>query len=216
MSAVSIDLTQAVNRISQRVIDNSAFIQAIRSGLLSKESLKSYLSDIKWILGESIPHIKSAREAANRRGDLRLANFMEEKIAEEIGHDLWAENDLKRLNSTGKEPSPAAVRLMKFARNAALERPEFFVGYMIWSEAFTVVAGEQMSPYLPGNSLKTDDISAVYNHVETDKRHVQEDIGIAEFYFSEKEKREELISFIEDASKLTQAFLDSHVVTDRK
>lgn len=204
----------SVRNLANDVMNKSVFVQSLKKGTLSRDSLKNYLADIKWILEESVPHITIARNSAERLGDRKLAQFLSEKIVEESGHEVWAYDDLKKMkvsNLADLQPSQGAVDLMQFARTAAKERPEYFVGYMIWSESFTVIAGQEMEQFLPGNKLTTNDLTVIYNHVETDKRHVLEDVEIAANYFSEPLKRKDLIDFISKAADITVRFLDGHV-----
>ncbi len=77
---------------------NPLFAMAV-AGTLTPRIVAGYLSSVRFMIRHTPLHLRRARQRACELGDVALAAHFEAKLAEEIGHDVWADRDLDAVNS---------------------------------------------------------------------------------------------------------------------
>lgn len=88
-----------VEQESKKILETNPFFIKARTGLFQESDCINYLSNLMYLFQYTCPHLKVAQNRAAELGNQELADFFEKKIEEEKGHDQWAKQDLKNLNT---------------------------------------------------------------------------------------------------------------------
>jgi hypothetical protein len=157
---------------------NPLFCQA-RAGTLRAEVATTYLVNIHRLVGYTPKALTRARDRAEALGQTTLARHFERKMREEVGHDTWSENDLKRR---GQHPSqtqervlPSMDALLEFIDRLIDEEPAAYLSYVLFAESITVIMGPEWLQFLAARcGIPSGSISVIENHVDLDREHVEE------------------------------------------
>src|SRR3954464_9091654 len=94
---IALALRADIERYAARMrLDNPLFMRAER-GTLTADHLVRYLANIRVLLLHTPLHLNRAIEKARAVGDAPLAIHCRKKLAEEQGHEQWAERDVRRV-----------------------------------------------------------------------------------------------------------------------
>jgi hypothetical protein len=176
-------LREDIEEYSCQAKENPAYRMA-RSGSLGRENVARYVSNILHLLRNTPPCLERAHRRAIERGDVQLAAFFEEKLAEEVGHDRWAEQDLHSFRSSfgieaDAEMTPSLRSLLAYLEKTIDEDPTLYLAYILFAEYFTVLEGPEWLALLEERcGIPKGFMTAISNHVELDKEHVAEGLDM--------------------------------------
>lgn len=154
-----------------------------REGRVSADGVADYLASLGFLFSQTVPHMKKARVQALRLGHERLVPFFERKIAEETGHERWAESDLRELvRHAGRQvdgrPLPAILELCEYLNELIETDPRLYIVYALATEYFTVLAGPTWVQLLSENcGVPLDALTAASKHIEADREHAAEGLS---------------------------------------
>lgn len=158
--------------------ENPLYTAAL-SGAFTPEVASRYLVNVRHLLQHTVPYLQRATTRALARRDLRLAEHFQHKLAEERGHDLWADNDLERLSAQfgvthPPEIVPALVGLLAYLEETIDRDPALYLAYILFVEYVTSDAGEWLELLEERCGIPRDAMSAIGKHVELDGPHTAE------------------------------------------
>lgn len=177
--ALRMDLEQWVSRI-----DENALFRTTKEGALTPDMLARYLGSLRYMLTLTPIHLRRARERALEQGDQELAAFFQEKLEEEVGHDAWADNDLRVLaeakqRAFASDVMPSAKAYGAYLDAAVEENPALWLAYAAFQEYITVVLGPKWIGMLVERcDIPRDAISVIDKHVELDREHAEENFAV--------------------------------------
>src|SRR5512135_895666 len=97
---VQIERYAAVARQSNPLFTKAA------DGTMTTSTIARYLANVLFLIRHTPLHLTLAADKARSVGNLALAGHFEHKLAEETGHDRWAEKDLLSVaRQTSAPPS---------------------------------------------------------------------------------------------------------------
>jgi hypothetical protein len=207
------DLLRA--RVDQYVTElrSSTILQQANAGALRPSAIASYIEGLRYLTKETVRLLRLAAEQAGQTGDAELGAHYQKKVREEVGHDRWAENDLRKLASTfslreAPRSSRALSELTSRLQTLIEERPVTYLGYLLLVERMTVLLGpEWLTSLDQACGVPSDHLTVVRNHVELDQEHV--DDGLEEIDRLAKDgDLESMLATIEESTQLLSAFLD--------
>lgn len=204
-------LREDVETYADSLLQNSPLLSQAWAGALSPAAVGYYLDGLRYITRESTRLLLLAANQARSLGHFELEAHFRHKAEEEIGHDRWAEADLRRLESDFKihlsrEQSPALVRLILFLTETILERPICFMAYVFLVEHITVKLGPHWMAALEGKcGISRSHLSVVHNHVELDVDHVTEELAEIDMHATEADEAS-MRDTIREASRLIDDF----------
>jgi hypothetical protein len=182
LSMIDSVLRLEIESYAERLRGSSGLLKKARSGELSLAVVRTFLWNIRYVLAQTPRNLRLAQQAANERGYAELAAFYETKLAEESGHDRWAEQDLSRLDpqlDLTQEVAPLAplCELMAFLRCMIARQPGEFLVYMLFVEYLTVLLGPEWLSTLERHcNVPATAMTSIGRHVELDKHHVEDDL----------------------------------------
>ncbi|HEY8946060.1 MAG TPA: iron-containing redox enzyme family protein, partial [Polyangiaceae bacterium] len=106
-----------------------------------------------------------------------LARFFATKSEEEAGHERWALADLREIEcrfgvAVARRPAANIARLIAKLERHIDENPVSYLGYMIFTEYFTVLLGPAWMRALTQHcGVPSSALSVVEHHVELDREH---------------------------------------------
>lgn len=159
-------------------LDRNPVFLAIMSGRMTRPMVTQYVSGLHYLLTHAPVQLAKARERARALGNEPLAEFFQLKVTEEVGHDAWAENDLRQLHA--KPPSRAEVpeeikRIVQFVDALIAEDPQLYLAYIAFTEYFTVLKGPEWLALLEERcGIPQTAMTAIGKHVELDRDHAEE------------------------------------------
>jgi len=127
-------------------------------------------------------HMTRARERAEALGDARLAAHFRHKLGEELGHEVWAEEDLRSLQSERIARTDVLESARNLARsNEALieDHPALYLVYIAFVEYFTAIHGPAWLQLLEERcGIPQSSMTAVGKHAELDREHAEEGFAV--------------------------------------
>lgn len=182
---------------------NNFFFVRNRKGGLNKKNVQDYLQNVHYLLLQTEPNLKLAMSVSEQRGESDLASFFAEKILEEEGHDQWARNDLKMNGVENLEIRIDQVNchmkeMVEYTKEMIKKDPRHMICYMTFSEYFTVYVGPRMLDDLENKcGIKKESMTAIGNHIELDKEHIQDDFEIIDQFVDGFLPREECLESLD-------------------
>jgi len=153
------------------------FVKAAR-GEINRAQIERYLKSIHFLVGHTPVHLKLAARRSSELREPALELWFRSKFGEEIGHDQWAADDLRRVSGNtaatqGEDVLPAMKELISEIE-AAIERdPKLYLSYIFLAEYLTVLAGPPWLVLLERHcGIPRASMTVVGNHAELDKEHV--------------------------------------------
>jgi hypothetical protein len=160
---------------------NPLFLAAQR-GALRPEHVRAYVGGLLVLIRGTIPLMRRAESRAAAIGDDALAAHWRHKIAEEVGHDRWAESDLGRLTpGSGGRASDCAAgalrELLAYLQETIDRDPCLLLAYALLAEYLTVLVGGHWLQALERHcGIPQRNVSVIANHVELDEAHAIEGV----------------------------------------
>lgn len=167
----------------QELLHNPIFRET-RLGHLTESHLGFYHFNLKYIMAKTPGHLKLAAQMAAELGELDCAESFQKRIPEEMGHDLWAAQDLASLNLNPAVKArlhvlPAIKKLNEFILTAIKADPLNYAVYALWAEYFTVLV---VPPFVADLEkycgISPQVMTVLTRHAEIDKDHVADDVAI--------------------------------------
>ncbi|MEO5970210.1 MAG: hypothetical protein ABIQ95_09810, partial [Bdellovibrionia bacterium] len=93
------EMLSVVEGCSEEIFSDNPFSRAAALGLITERQFIVYLHNLKWIFHNNTAYLQIAKTRAADLGMKELVIFLESKFLEEVGHEQWAEDDLKLRNA---------------------------------------------------------------------------------------------------------------------
>jgi hypothetical protein len=173
-------LRAEIDQYAVRARRSNPLFRKAEAGLLTAGRIKDYLTNLHHLLLHTPAFLTRARERANALGDGSLAKHYEHKLGEEVGHDVWAEQDIERISAKVTERSKVAVvasmrDLISFLASIIDEDPALYLSYILFVEQLTVILGPEWLQLLEERcGIPRSAMTVVGNHAELDREHVEE------------------------------------------
>jgi hypothetical protein len=176
---LSIELKQEIERHAQEIGAHRLMLDA-HNGDVPPQTVVRYLSGARELVRATPWHLELARSRARELALPELEAFFEHKLAEEQGHERWAESDLAAMSERFRTapallPSPAIRSLLGFLETVIRSDPYAYLPYILLAEYATVLMGPAWTQALREKcSIPPNALSVVDRHAELDKHHVAE------------------------------------------
>jgi hypothetical protein len=186
-----------VERHAHRAIQFNPMLRSAAAGEVGPDAVGRYLASLQYLLAITQDHLRRARDIARARGFDSLAEYFEQKIVEERGHDRWASQDLVVLSANGglpqpPDPVPAIVELATFIHATIDHDPRDYLSYVLWAEYFTVLVGGAFIRELVEHcGIDPNALTCLARHVELDQEHTDEGLDFID-------------RFVDDPGRLAQ------------
>lgn len=158
----------------------NALCLAAGRGAFTPEVASRYLVNVRHLIQHTPLHLERATARALARGDRELADHLSHKLAEERGHEAWAERDLERLaREFGIQHPPGIVpalaELLGYLEEIIERDPALYLAYMLFIEYVTAAgAGKWLSVVQARCGIPEDSMTVIAKHVELDGAHSSE------------------------------------------
>lgn len=168
--------TEVRKHAQNMALSHPAVTQA-NAGKVAASNVLDYLASLRFLLSRTVPHLRRAKARATDMGLTRLVPYLDQKIAEETGHERWAEDDVRELarhlgSSLAGRPLPAVVELVAFLDELTETDPRLYVVYALCNEYFTVLAGPAWIRGLSENcGVPLQALTAANKHIDADRAH---------------------------------------------
>lgn len=159
------------------------FVEA-RAGKMTASKVERLLYNIRYLIRHTPVHLAMGLRRSRELGEEDLTAYFRDKLGEEQGHDIWADNDLKEIQKefgAAREEwlSPKLVELVAYLGTKAGQDPAHYVAYIFLAEYFTVLSTSELLDALEANcGIPARLLSVLGNHAELDKKHVADDFRI--------------------------------------
>ena len=159
--------------------ENPLYIAA-RRGTFTPEVAARYLVNVRHLVRHTSPHLKRARARALARRVPALADHFDHKLAEERGHDLWAEHDLQKLRARFGTPDDAGIvptltALLEFLERTIDRDPALYLAYVLFAEYVIAARGaEWLAVVQDVCGIPIGSMSVIAKHAELDREHTHE------------------------------------------
>ncbi len=160
-----------------RCRENPLFVMA-EQGRVSRACVRSYLKNLHYLISNSVPCLRRAAERAREENDEALALHFEAKLAEEAGHEVWAERDLESVRESSTMLTPEVTYGMRGVLenvHELIERnPALYLSYLLFAEYVTVLIGPAWVALLEERcGIARTSLTIVTKHIELDVDHVE-------------------------------------------
>jgi hypothetical protein len=211
---IETQLKVEIEAYAERLRRSSRLLERARSGTLSSRAVQTFLWNIRYVLTQTPGNLELAESVARERGYEELAEFFHQKLGEEAGHDLWAEQDLLSLDPSldlTREVKPLAplTELMAFLRSAVRREPRHFLVYVLFTEYVTVLLGPDWVAALAANcGIPASSMTSIGRHVELDQHHVQDDLRVMQTLLPPDVDAVELLAGLRQFMSYLERFYD--------
>jgi pyrroloquinoline quinone (PQQ) biosynthesis protein C len=191
---------------------NPLFSKA-EAGALTTSTMSLYLANIRYLIGHTVPFLGRARELAANAGDVALAAHYGHKLAEETGHEQWAEDDLARMRQHGAtataEVLPAMRALVQFTSRIIDEDPVLYLAYILQTEQIISEIGPEWLRLLEERcGIPRQCVSVVDHHAELDREHTDEALELIDELVGDPRKLPRMREVVVESIALFQRFCE--------
>lgn len=191
---------------------NPLFFKA-EAGELTASTMSVYLANIRYLIGHTVPFLSRARELAANAGDASLAAHYAHKLAEETGHEQWAEDDLTRIRQMGvtstSEVVPAMRALVHFTSQIIDEDPVLYLAYILQTEQIISEIGPEWLRLLEERcGIPRQCVSVVDHHAELDREHTDEALELIDELVGDPRKLPRMREVVVESISLFQRFCE--------
>lgn len=159
-------------------VDRNPILIAIEAGKMTRPMVARYVGGLHFMLCHSAACLVRAKERSEELGNERLAEFFRQRLIDEVGHEVWAENDLHKLQA---KPFPredvldAAKAIVSMNEGFIETNPALWLAYIAFCEYFTVIKAPEWLLLLEERcGIPRAAMTAVKNHAELDRDHAEE------------------------------------------
>jgi hypothetical protein len=177
---ISATLLEEIDAYAARLRQSSRLLGRARAGVLSQDAVARYLANIHFLISHTPEHLNRATERALALGRPELADYFCLKLAEEEGHERWAEDDMEAMGRLSgrrvlRQPSEAMLRLIRNIERAIDRDPHQYVAYILFAECLTVRMGPEWVAALEQRcGVPATALTVATHHIELDKAHVED------------------------------------------
>ena len=180
-NALRIDIEKYAADLSRR----NVLFATTEAGTLSRDMIRRYVASLQFMLSLTPIHLTRAARRARELGDEQLARHFEEKLGEEVGHDAWAEQDLRSLqverSARTADVTRAARELAGYLEEAIDRNPALYLAYIAFAEYITVMKGPEWLDLLETRcGIPKTSMTAVDKHVDLDRDHAEEGFAVVD------------------------------------
>lgn len=180
-NALRIDIEKYAADLSRR----NVLFATTQAGTLSRDMLRRYLASIHFMLTLTPIHLAKAARRARELGAEPLARHFEQKLIEEVGHDAWAEQDLRSLeverSARTADVTNAVRELAAYLEQTIEQNPAWYLAYIAFAEYLTVIKGPELLDLLETRcGIPKASMTAIDNHVELDRDHAEEGFAVVD------------------------------------
>jgi len=192
----------------------SPFLQRASQGTVSPYMVAIYVSNLRFLFAQTPEFLKKSIERAHQARLPELATFYQEKWREEQGHDKWAEDDLVHISEMFGVKGELALschvkNLVKYLFETIEQDPLLFLSYIFFAEYLTILAGPELLYLLETKcGIPKRMVSAIGNHAELDKDHVDEMIREINNLVDADGYSGKFLEVVEKASSFHEAFCE--------
>lgn len=167
--------------------DDIPVFRAAARGEMTIQMARAYVTNLGHMISLTPPYMRQARDRAMVLGDERLSAFFANKVRQEEGHIVWAEQDLRSLERREHDGEPDSSRVMvtpltKSVKELAAwltqmidENPVLYLPYIAFAEYTTVIIGPAWLDLLEQRcGIPRAAMTVIDNHVELDRAHAEE------------------------------------------
>lgn len=199
MSSISYDLKRQIQLFWERVKVDSAFYNKIKSGTISGDEIGRLLAATRFLVSQT-PHCLDLAISHSEGSDLR--NYFSQAKVEEVGHDLWAEEDIRQakkiFENIDTTLSPKMEDFVTWIKELIKEDTYLYVPYILWAEYLVVVSnGDLVHDLKTKCDIDERIISVFVKHAVLDVEHTSGDSKMIEKIVNEhphyKQKYPEII-----------------------
>ena len=161
------------------IMDGSGLTQAILNGCSDRRLLALYLAQTYHYAGQSMQTQAIVGLRVGQK-DHRYLKFCYKHASEEVGHELMALHDLKRMGVAAdrvvNDPPLAATDLLVAYLHgiSSVGNPLQRLGYSYWAERWFHYAGPALEALLRNMRLKPEDVTFFTVHAKIDAKHSEE------------------------------------------
>jgi len=210
--ALRMDIEKYAGRREEKLL-----FAVTKAGTLTADMVSRYLASLHYMLTLTPLHMARARDAARALGDEPLAQHFQHKLEEEVGHDAWAENDLRALESKKQsaaksEVMPSAFALGRHIEAAIDEHPALYLAYIGFAEYITVVVGPEWLALLAERcNIPRTSMTVVDYHVELDREHAEEGFSVMDDLIGDPKLLPRMREMMEQSAALFDAYCNEAV-----
>lgn len=192
---------------------NSLFLKA-KAGQLTPPQVALYLENIRFLVFHTPLHLQLAYSQSLTNGHEALARFFSEKMKEEKDHDLWAKEDLKKIerqfNTQFQVPILSSMKNLIFHIESIIrENPVHYLFYMFLSEYFTVLGAAEWLDHLENRcGIPRNMMTVIGNHGILDQDHVEEDLAFIETHLKNSQEVATSLKQFKNSMKLYSTFCE--------
>jgi hypothetical protein len=174
-NALRLDIERYAEGVRRK---NPLFTKAVE-GTLTPGHVASYLENVRYLIQHNCQSIAIAQNRARDMGDLELADHYAHRLAEEEGHDAWAEEDLATLAPRLSTPPSgnilaSMVELVTYVQSRARALPTALLAYLLFGEYLTVIIGPDWLRVLEERcGVGSGGMTVIAKHAELDRGHVE-------------------------------------------
>lgn len=201
-------LKDEIDLYIQKTVESHPFFVQAQKGTFTRDQLILFLENVTWLVEHTPVHLDLATTVSQEQRKVSLTHFFRQKCEEEVGHDAWGRNDLKKLNTHSPSRRLKTMKQLIEANEAVIRQtPELYLSYILFSEYFTSQTGRLWTKLLAEHcQIQNLSTSMVDNHAELDKEHVIDDISAIDTLVP-NEKANAIIDALRIAMNHHSAFL---------
>ncbi len=173
-------LREDIETYARRCRDENPIFCRAADGTLLKATVTRYIANVHYLIQHTPQYLARARDNARAQGDHKLAAHYAHKLAEEMGHDVWAERDLASLTRIAGATSDVRVtgamrRLVEMVGRIIDEDPVLYLAYIAFAEYLIVILGPEWLDLLERHcGIPMTSMTVIGNHIELDRDHAEE------------------------------------------
>jgi hypothetical protein len=205
------DLKLEVENYYKAIQTESALYKQLDNATLKRDHYAIFINNLHYLVTHTVPHLKLAAEVSRKQQRLDLEKFFAEKIAEEIGHEEWAKDDLHQAGAVTSDET-IALTMKQYCLDQSMHiknEPVSYLGHIFFAEYFTVIAGPKIESDIKKNPNLVDfGATIITNHAELDKAHVVDDLAIINGLTVSSEDKRKIYDGLQRAFKFYSEFID--------
>jgi hypothetical protein len=161
----------------ERTRAGNRLFRLAQEGRVAPGVLARYLASVRYSIAQTPRMLTRARRSASAHGQGELARHFANKLADEAGHDRWADADVEVLAAHravryAGRPEAAVVELYAFLEETVDREPALYLAYVLWAAYFTVLAGADFARAIVERcGMPAEAITSVSRHAELDREH---------------------------------------------
>src|SRR5688572_20619257 len=163
-------LKTEVDAFAGRLRASHALLRAARLGQVSRQTVATYLTNLRYLLRHTPIHLRTAIGTAHQLRRPDLAAYLERKLEQETGHDRWADADvammIRMFDVRVEDPTPQMEGIIGHLTGLVERAPSHYVAYILFAEQFTVTLGDDWVSALESScGVPVEALSSVTKHV---------------------------------------------------